>query len=779
MGIKNAVLFIVGLLVSAVSGNLFAWEIITDENAPYTYEKANWVAGNYIQSLFQSPIDLPALSENYLGARGKVKIPTVRWDDIQYPANTGLDILSFVEEAYFTPIVRLDLIKRIFKAMYKSHFPDAPAIYLTYNTTTRYLHYVTPCSEFPQFGYPSTRLLAWCIPDTGPEKLAVIYPRCKVSGKWYEDSDFNYADTKNREYSENIVTSVRTYKKDTQPEITITSKGWRGTQDKLLEFTVESPKFDGREEVQFVLDNFTDDNMGFYAPFPTMLPDTVQLPDKSEISSKKIDIENPSFKYLIVYTKDSAKMGNAYQNCMAFMWEGQVSSVQVDYKNNTYKKVRINFAGKDDVAGKVWLFRLQGIDPSLPLSHVHKICNNMLAGGTVGMPNYTPIETGWMEEPVSGLAGAAFIICKHDKEEDSFGGDDYADTARQIATQLVDDRISMWNRGRKAKDFHEYVTGSYFLTLLYDLPGRFNNPEKRDYYKKWVKTFADELQNCPAASSRIMMCLQRAYEITGNDNYSDYYDVLRQDYVCDETDGLSIKGVWKSPKDFYAYGDFLGALGRRGQKEDVADIERLIKFLTNQKRWTDNGYMGVFTEVTVENHNFFGRWCKGLKMESFQKRIVSVNDFPSYTIKKIDYNRDADIKMNNIPPVYNPDYWDQEVMKTCLPVLPHRLVKSVLFRIDAVFLKNDYKNDFWTGTKVPEAIVKINDLKSKMLEVQKYVDDKTAMNENYDKTITLLNESEKVCNETVNILEKTDYKNEEMIFCSYNITHLRNLLTKK
>ena len=56
----------------------FARELITQDDATYTYEEANWRVGNYMQALFFDYSSLPALSENFIG-RGK--LPTERAPD--------------------------------------------------------------------------------------------------------------------------------------------------------------------------------------------------------------------------------------------------------------------------------------------------------------------------------------------------------------------------------------------------------------------------------------------------------------------------------------------------------------------------------------------------------------------------------------------------------------------------------------------------------------------------------------------------------------------------
>lgn len=764
--IFNPTLWLLCLTLTGSIRTCCAWgELITDEQAPYTYENANWRAGNYIQSLFYGYSDLPALSENFIG---KGVIPSSREPDDYYPGNTGIDLLDFCEEAEFTPVVRLELIKKIFKSIYKSHYPDGDAIWCGYCGTTRQVSYLNPCaSSGPGYAaaanYPASRLIARNLPDTVPEGLALVWPQVQINGKWWDDSNSTYRDVKDNAYDakEDSFTTIRLYAWPSNSECTIMGKGWDGQKDKVLEITLAAPPLKGREALQLVFSDFTDPKMGFTAPYPTLLPETIQLPDGREISSREYSVSNPDFNHLIIYTKDAAKKGFEYQNAMLFAWDKRPSKLTVHWEASSkstahaaypgtegitdtkleqhsggYCRLDVEYAGSDAISNKLYLERFQGVDPSASLKHLHKIARNVIATGNVGMPGYLATESAWLEEPVSGLAAAAYILCKYDKEEDRFGGD-YAGEACAIATKLADDRIAMWQRGRKSGNIHEYMTGAYYLGRLYDLPGRFNDPVKQKYYQNWMCRWADQMvaEKC-SGSARYMMAIWRAYEVTGNVAYKKLYQDGRDRLHISADNGLTVDGKWKEPWDFYSYGDVMGALGRRGNSEDVRDIQTLITYLEKQKRWTDTGYMGIWWEVTVENHNFFGRWCQGLQMADAPKRIFSVHEFPAY------YKKDGRVvvEMTSVPPLYNPSYWDQKVMAKYLPVLPHRIAKSILFRIDNTLLKNDYQNNWWVGTHVPSVIRDLKKIRGNIEKILAYIDEGTAMTSRHPEVQRLLAE---------------------------------------
>lgn len=751
---KTNLIFLFSLLLLAGSvRTCCAWgELITDEQAPYTYENANWRAGNFIQSLFYGYADLPALSENFIG---KGVISSSREPDLYYIGNTGIDLLDYCEEAEFTPVVRLELIKKLFKTMYKSHYADADATWLVYSGTKRQVSYLTPCtSSGPYYAavaqYPASRLIARNLPDTGAEGLALVWPRVQVNRKWWDDSDATYRDLKDNVFDqkEDSFTTIRQYIWPSNSDCTITGKGWGGQKDKVLEITIAAPPAKDRAAVQLVFSDFTDPKMGFTAPYPTQLPETIQLPDGKEISSKEFSVSNPDFNYLIIYAKDAAKKGFEYQNAMLFGWERQPSKLTVhwvaggkssaheayagtegitdtksEWNSGGYCEVDVEYAGSDAISNKLFLERFQGVDPSASLKHIHKIARDVITTGNVGMPGYLATESGWMEEPVSGLAAGAYTLCKYDREEDRFGGE-YAQEACVIATKLMDDRIAMWQRGRKSSSYHEFVTGAYYLSRLYDLPGRFNDPVRKKYYHDWMCRWADQMvaDKC-SGSARYMMAIWRAYEGSGNAAYQKLYQDGRDRLHIAADNGLTVDGKWKEPWDFYSYGDVMGALGRRGTPEDVRDIQTLITYLEKQKRWTDTGYMGIWWEVTVENHNFFGRWCKGLQMADAPKRIISVNEFPAY------YKKDGKtvVEMTRVPPLFNPSYWDQKVMAKYLPVLPHKIAKSILFRIDNTLLKVDYQNNWWVGTHGPSDIRDLNTIRGNIQKILTYINDGTAM----------------------------------------------------
>ena len=814
MGLKVIILSI--LLFSSKPS--FAMELITQDNAPYTYEEANWRVGNYMQTLFYDYSSLPALSENFIG-RGK--LPTERFPDLYYIGDTGLDLLSFCEEAIYTPVVRLELIKKIFKAMYNSHYKNADALWLVYSGTKRQVSFLSPTHERgPNFGsaseYPASKLIARNLPDTAPEKLALVWPRVKVNNKWYDDSNMEFEDIKNNiaDKHEQSFTTERLYTSAEAGQVKIKGIGWNGLQDKVLELTLSMPADKNRQKAQLVFSNLTDKKMGFSAPYPTELPETIQLPDGSEISSKQFSVEKPDYNYIIIYTKDADKSGFEYQNAMMFGWKEKPSKITVHWSNNSkssrhkaypgtegktdalagvygggYYRVDFEYDDKTNIQKNVWMERFQGVDPSLSLNHLHHIAQNICSNGRVGMPGYLCTESGWLEEPVCAFPAAAYVLALYDKQEDKYGGN-FSQEAVNIATKIVDDRIAMWKRGRKSSNFHEYVSGACYLSLLYDLPGRFNDSKKRDYYKKWARKWANilvkkenENKNC---SARHMMALWRAYELTGNQKYRRTFEKSRAAYKISEKDGLYKNNKWIPPRKFYSYGDLMGALGRRGTKKDAEDIQKLITYLTNQKRWTDNGYMGYWWEVTIENHNFFGRWCKALDMADVPKRIVSVSEFPVY------YKKKGKVvgRMSDVPPFYNPDYFDKSVMEKYLPVLPQKIASSVIFRIDNILLKRNYDNNWWVGTDNPDAIKFFTKIKENMLKIKKIIKTKNNHVVSDEKIKKLLAETDSLFSKTAKIFGGEIVRNGqqpagnpkdlkgELQACRTNFRYLQNIIRK-
>ena len=757
----------------------YTYEIITDEELPYSYDDINWRAGNYIQSLFIDSCNLPALSENFIG---KGILNDTRNPDLCYPADTGRALVCYVEEALYTPIVRLDLVKRIFKAIYDSRYPDAPSLQFAWSVTKRQTTYIQPCKSVVK-NYPESKLITRILPDTSAENVALVGFRIKtndvfsVSGGWYDESKYNYKDVKDNEYDSGngSYSTVREYISDKLPAVTIIGKGWDGDRDMPLEINIISPDNSNRQNLQLVISNFTDANMGFSAPYPCKLPETIQLPDKTEISSKQWSVNNPAYQYIIIYTKDASNSGFEYQNAMLFVWESTVASVTVEWVDGKYKAVYIDYIGTGVITKKVWLARFQGVDPSVNMNHIHRIANNILMTGKIGMGIYMPYESSWMEEPVGGMPAAAYLLCKYDKEEDQFGGD-YADTSRQIATKLMDDRIAMWNRGRKCSNAYEFVTGACYLSLLYKLPGKYFDKKKSDYYKDWAETFAKHMIAKSMSGGRVMQALWRVYELTNNSEYSDYYESLYSQYSISSKTGLGYNGGHQNPRDFYMYGDFIGALGRRGLPEDRKDIQSLITYLTDQHRWVDTGYMGWWWEVTVENETYFGRCAKGLNQEKLPKTIVSVSQFPKCVKKGNEYV----VEFTTVPPIYNPNYWDKEVMNNYLPLLPHKIAKSIIFRIENILVKTDYPNDFWVGTKDQSVIDVLNSIKNKIQIILKYIDDGTVKTANYENTTKLLSECFSLW-DSMELKAKQPKGNAndiqgELFYAKSNLEYLRNVL---
>ena len=729
--------------------------------------------------------------------------------------------MGYCEEAIYTPVVRLELIKKIFKAIHGSHYRNADALWVVYSGGKRQLSSLSPAHKAgptwnPRYEYPASKLMARNLPDTMSEGLALVWPHVQVNGKWYDDSQMKFEDLKCNVTNELgcSFTTERLYTSDEVGQVKIKGIGWEGQQDKVLELTLSMPADKNRQRAQFVFSNLTDKHMGFSAPYPTEVPETIQLPDGSEISSKLWSVENPDYSYIIIYTKDADMSGFEYQNAMMFGWREKPSKITVHWSGDSessrheaypgtegttdamagvhgggYYRVDFEYNDKTNFQKTVWMERFQGVDPSLSLSHLHHIASNICLTGHVGKPGCAATESGWLEEPVCAFPAAAYVLAMFDKQEDKFGGD-FSQEAVNIATKIVDDRIAMWKRGRKSGVFHEYINGACYLSLLYDLPGRFNDPKKRNYYKKWVRKWADKLvkeENSKHCSARHMMALWRAYELTRNQKYKRTFEKSRDAYKISEKDGLYKNNKWIPPRDFYSYGDLMGALGRRGTAKDAKDIQKLITYLTNQKRWTDTGYMGWWWEVTTENHNFFGRWCKALDMADAPKRIFSVSEFPVYYKK----NGKVIIEKSDIPPFYNPDYFDKAVMEKYLPVLPQKIASSVIFRIDNILLKRDHGHNWWVGTDNPDAIKSLTKIKENMVKIKTTIKTKGTKFACDKKMERLLTETDSLFNKAVVAFGGTVGKKEqypvvnpndlkgELNNCRFNFEYLKNIIRKQ
>ncbi|MEN6384271.1 MAG: hypothetical protein ABFD79_03645, partial [Phycisphaerales bacterium] len=556
----------------------------------------------------------------------------------------------------------------------------------------------------------------------------------------------------------------------TLPAITITGKGWLGDRDKFTEINVSSPANANRQEIQFVLDNFTESGMAFIPNWTTFKsPETIQLPDLSEISSTQWSVTSPSYRYIIVYPKDSNKSGGAYQAALLVIWQGNPSSVTVDWNGSKYYKIHISYSGSSAINETIRVGRITMIDPSASLDYIHAIASHVVSYGTIGMKPNAPYAGSILDEEVAGFPAGAYILCKYDAEEDNFGGD-YADFARNIATKVVDDKIAMWSRGRKSDwGFQEFITGAYFLCKLYDLPNRFHDATKRDYYYNWMCTWANDALNRQLTGSRMMIALWRAYLLSGDTKYKNYVDSYMNTLGCSASTGLTMSGVWKAPNSFYNYGEVLALLGQRATSADLTNLGNLLTYLNSQKRATDQGYLSSFWEPTVEQHNFFGRWCKGLGMGSAPKQIIDINEFPIY------YKSGSDtvVQITNTPSFYNPGYWNQDAMENYLKKLPHKLAKSVLFRINNILLKTDYHNNWFSGTKIQSVIDKLNTIKSKTTSVLDYIDNGVG---DYNTAKNLLVDCDSLYASVQTSIEPNFSLPSEVIYCKRNHDYLKAVL---
>ncbi|MBM3496594.1 MAG: hypothetical protein FJX72_20085, partial [Armatimonadetes bacterium] len=166
-------------------------------------------------------------------------------------------------------------------------------------------------------------------------------------------------------------------------------------------------------------------------------PTTIHLPDRTTTfrSDKDGDraFDRPHFRYLILRKTGGAFATTGYSAALLVIWDGKPERVEV-IADKGYGEVRVQYAGR---AGRVWLNPYYWLDEA-DIELVHRSAEHYLRHGTL-LQNGFPTQQMWNAIP-AGIAAGAYLLARH--------RDPMAQTAWVNAKRTVDRLFAAEDEGK-------------------------------------------------------------------------------------------------------------------------------------------------------------------------------------------------------------------------------------------------------------------------------------------------------------------------------------------
>lgn len=624
---------------------------LRQELLPYDLAKLNCLAINYCENLVDMRVNLTSYTH--------LDSDINAWDawNLQFPDDTARFVEGLVFEARYSPVVRLELARKLLKGLMAAHVPGTRAEYFFRHRSAGKTYMIFDDQEKENEG--RLTLANWGDSVEGALKVGF---RAKIGDEWQAVEAFEYTDTpaagghpavaRTGATADDLEAATRTsvnwnqspysfkrhYTND-KGAVDFTGRYWFSDANKPIEYTFESKD---AEEVDVVVGEpggfmhlLWDCNPNNIAPGIIHLPDrkTVYHSDKDG----SITLEAPDYNYFIL-RKETVWVSRGHSSALLVMWEGQPSAIEA-LEDNGYGEIRLRFAKKGDSAGgRVWLYPIPWLDTP-ELNYVHRNAESFLATGQL-MQNGFPSQQMVNAIPAA-LAAGAWLMTHYN--------DPMAATVRRQAENAVDAMILPEDEGKWfLRTFFEIKAAAWMVLLGKEM----NDQRLIDKYTPRVekimerqlsKTLGYDGDALGGGWSHFnaMKAVWLAWEATGREDYKEVHDRALAVYTIDEK-GIYIKGeLMDAPGGFNTYSGAL-PLGIWGHAGELDKVEQLIN-LDVPNGWGDDptlpvskvlhdGGAGPWAQDDSQP-DFVGYCLRGLNLPRDKQYLLPFGAAPMYDAK--------------------------------------------------------------------------------------------------------------------------------------------------
>ena len=611
------------------------------EFKPYDLFKLNYLRMNYCENLLDMRVNTP--SYTHLGFDSN---NSDAWH-LHFPDDAGRFMECIAWEDEYSPVVRLELMRRMVKGMLAAHVPGTRAYFFFRHRSGGKTFEISQDAQSVKTG----RFTVANLGDAVEQWLTVGF-RAQTNGAWSGVEQFTYTDDPPGAADQGVARSPtnwnrspytikRSYVSDSS-KVDFTGRYWLSDEDMPLEFAYKSKDAD---HLQIVV--------GEPGKPMTLLgdknvPGVIHLPDgkttfASDATGDKT-FEKPDFNYLIL-RKPTAWASPGYSAALLIMWEGHPEKIEA-LAGNGYGEVRVSY-GK---GGKVWLYPFPWVNVK-DMDYIHLNARRFLKDGKLahnGYPSQQLVNAG-----AAGIAAGAYLLSKY--------GDPLAVTARINAENAVDELLDAEKDGMKlTRVFFVVKAAAWMVKTGKAIGDRHMIDKYTPLVDQAMHRMLGELGYDGkgwASGWDHFNCIKAAwlaYDATGNADYLAAYERALTVYTIDRK-GIYRYGVpMAAPGGFETYSGAL-ALGAWGHAGKLDWVNALINLdvpngwnnptVPLKDIWNDAG-AGPWAQDDA-NPEYVGYCLRGANIPQKRKYLLPVGAFPTY-------DASGDVKVTRQPMVDNP-----------------------------------------------------------------------------------------------------------------------------
>ena len=595
--------------------------------APYDLAKLNYLGMNYCENLLDSRTNIT--SYTHLGSDS----PTSDAWHLQFPDDSARLLEGIAWEDQFSPVVRLELARRIAKGIIAAHIPGTQGYY-SFRHRNAGKTFLIFDQEAPS-GDGRLTVSNWGDAIEGHLKVGF---GVRKGSEWLEIDRFKFADDPPSAGNPSTARSARYWNESPfvfhrrytlgADAVDYTGRYWFSDEDTPLELAFSSRAAD---ELRIVVGE-----PGKAMTFMTGAPGTILLPDRktsySSASDGDLALARPAFNYIIL-RKETAWASPGYSTALLVMWKGRPSKLEA-LAENGYGQIRLSYERSGaEAAGKVWVLPFQWVN-RFDMAYIYRNAESFLKHGRLIHNGFPTMQ---LENAIpSGLAAAAYLLTRYD--------DPSAPTVRAHAKAAVDElldaqksdqrllrgffavRVAAW-MAKLGREMRDEAMVSHYTSLLGNCAKVLLSPESGYDGKGWPGGW-DHFNSAKS--------VWLAYDATGNPDYLHAYERALEVYTIDE------KGIYRYGKPMEAPGGFdtyfgsmpMGIWGHAGKLDWV---DKLINLdppnqtpgsVSPKHQWNDSG-VGPWAQDDA-NPEYVGLCLKGLNIPTYPKHVIPLGSFPIY-----------------------------------------------------------------------------------------------------------------------------------------------------
>ncbi len=612
---------------------------------PYTLAELHSLGTNYCENLLDFRGNITSYSHlnydmDHLDA----------WH-LRFPDDAARLLEGLAYEDQYSPLVRLELTRRIMKGQIAAHTPGTRG-YHAFRHRNGGKTFLILAEDAPDGG--RVNLQNWG--DALEPKLKVGF-RVRTDDRWRDSTDYpTIEDTPERGGAPGVARSARwwhespyvlqrVYQADGLPDVTFTGRYWLSDDDMPLEYTFAA---EDAEALDIELGAPGEPMALMWDPDA---PAWIHLPDRETAygseDGEALTLDAVDFDYFIL-RKRATWASPGYSSALLVIFDERPSRIEADPAFG-YGSIRLTYPGGK--GGRVWLLPFQWLNEH-DMAYVYRNAEHFLAHGRLLKRGYPTQQL--LNAIPAGMAAGAYLLTKYD--------DAFAPTARIWAENAADAMLMPGaDDQRLVRGFFEVRAAAWMARLGQALQDDQLVAKYTPYvHKHMARLLSPELGYDGEAWgdgwSHVysMRACWLAWEATGDPAYREAYDRALPIYTIDEN------GIYRRGEPLPAPGGFdtyAGALplaiwGHAGRLDDVAALIELdapngwhngsvpVRLL-----WNDAG-AGPWAQDDA-NPDYVGYCLRGLELPQYPKHVLPIGAFPLL-------HDDGVVEITHAPTIENP-----------------------------------------------------------------------------------------------------------------------------